>query len=502
MKGLNTVCMKGLLAGSLLLGAAFAYAQEAENIHVYKDGVLDYYGATTDVDRVAMDAEKTNLTIIGAGEAELYTAAVADVDSLVFGTEPTERTAWFVSPEGSGDKSGLNWQNALDLAGLRTLLTDDTDLAGLPIHLMEGTYNLDGNTLTPTKTIVLLDGGYSAQSLGRDLNRKGGETILSGNDKGTILTVDKQAVSIKNVVFSNGYSNVKDGFGTAIMVQNDWNVTKLELENCILRNNVGQQNEPAGALTMRGGKVYLNNVQFIDNKTDNRGAAIATHSPTDGTGENDLLLFMNNCSFRGNTVVWKDCWGSDINARKGHIFMNNCTFFCAEENEYGGNQSCINGDAYMSMANSTFIGNTNVNHVFRYGAKKDNHGFVNCLFIKNGARISVDAGTDNAISRGWNVHQGMSLTPAATDTDASSFTFTGLDTQENYYAWDVTGLNMTNFATKQGVVDAVKLCGDHAEEFVTWVGEDGFAKDQRGQARNANKMQPGAYDAGLTESAE
>ena len=72
MKGLNTVCMKGLLAGSLLLGAAFAYAQEAENIHVYKDGVLDYYGATTDVDRVAMDAEKTNLTIIGAGETELY----------------------------------------------------------------------------------------------------------------------------------------------------------------------------------------------------------------------------------------------------------------------------------------------------------------------------------------------------------------------------------------------------------------------------------------------
>ena len=67
MKGLNTVCMKGLLAGSLLLGAAFAYAQEAENIHVYKDGVLDYYGATTDVDRVAMDAEKSKLTIIGAG---------------------------------------------------------------------------------------------------------------------------------------------------------------------------------------------------------------------------------------------------------------------------------------------------------------------------------------------------------------------------------------------------------------------------------------------------
>lgn len=500
MKGLNTVCMKGLLAGSLLLGAAFAYAQEAENIHVYKDGVLDYYGATTDVDRVAMDAEKTNLTIIGAGETELYTAAVADVDSLVFGTEPTERTAWFVSPEGSGDKSGLNWQNALDLAGLRTLLTDDTDLAGLPIHLMEGTYNLDGNTLVPTKAITLLDGGYSAQSLGRDLNRKGGETILSGNGKGTILRIDGYKVRFENMVFADGYTNQSNN-GSAITVLGDWNITTLELENCVLRNNTSQNSNPAGALTLKGGRTYMNHVQVLNNKTDNRGAGISMDAATTGD-EHNLILFMNNCVFRGNTVAWDGCWGADINARRGHVFMNNCTFFCAAENSYNDNQSCINGDAYMSMANSTFIGNTNVNHVFRYGAKKDNHGFVNCLFIKNGARISVDAGTDNAISRGWNVHQGMSITPAATDTDASSFTFTGLDTQENYYAWDVTGLNMTNFATKQGVVDAVKLCGDHAEEFVTWVGEDGFAKDQRGQARNANKMQPGAYDAGLTESAE
>ena len=54
------------------------------------------------------------------------------------------------------------------------------------------------------------------------------------------------------------------------------------------------------------------------------------------------------------------------------------------------------------------------------------------------------------------------------------------------------------FATRQAVIDAVKSFDvTVGQQFVDWVGEEGFGVDQRGAIRNANKMQPGAYDAGL-----
>ena len=54
------------------------------------------------------------------------------------------------------------------------------------------------------------------------------------------------------------------------------------------------------------------------------------------------------------------------------------------------------------------------------------------------------------------------------------------------------------FATRQAVINAVKsFDATVGQQFVDWVGEAGFGVDQRGATRNVNKMQAGAYDAGL-----
>ena len=51
---------------------------------------------------------------------------------------------------------------------------------------------------------------------------------------------------------------------------------------------------------------------------------------------------------------------------------------------------------------------------------------------------------------------------------------------------------------QQAVIDAVKsFDATVGQQFINWVGENGFGVDQRGVARNVNKMQAGAYDAGL-----
>ncbi|MBQ8501812.1 MAG: right-handed parallel beta-helix repeat-containing protein, partial [Bacteroides sp.] len=63
---------------------------------------------------------------------------------------------------------------------------------------------------------------------------------------------------------------------------------------------------------------------------------------------------------------------------------------------------------------------------------------------------------------------------------------------------------LTAYATRQSVVDVAKSFNPEkspianlGQVFVEWVGEEAFAVDQRGQQRNPDKMQPGAYDAGL-----
>ena len=46
----------------------------------------------------------------------------------------------FVSVYGDGDMDGSSWDNAYDVAGLRTILTDMSDLSNAVICLMEGKY--------------------------------------------------------------------------------------------------------------------------------------------------------------------------------------------------------------------------------------------------------------------------------------------------------------------------------------------------------------------------
>ena len=84
-----------------------------------------------------------------------------------------------------------------------------------------------------------------------------------------------------------------------------------------------------------------------------------------------------------------------------------------------------------------------------------------------------------------------------TDTDYSSQTLPAASLTDGVYQWTVASI-IDEFATRQSVIDAVKsFDATVGQQFVDWVGEEGFGVDQRGANRNINKMQPGAYDAGL-----
>lgn len=201
---------------------------------------------------------------------------------------------------------------------------------------------------------------------------------------------------------------------------------------------------------------------------------------------------MNNCLLHENYAP--TAWGTAIHAGNGYVCMNNVTVLGTTTT--GGNSITVNGDAYFMLANTTIVGNSgNPNGVFRAG--KNASLVVNSLFAKGAGNRTIYAG--NITSGGYNVYQAADAGwgAVATDTDYSSQTLPAATLTDGVYQWTVTG-TIDEFATKQAVIDAVKsFDATVGQQFINWVGENGFGVDQRGVARNVNKMQAGAYDAGL-----
>lgn len=421
-------------------------------------------------------------------ELPVYTVTVTQAGA------PKIQEAYFVTPDGKGEKTGADWENAMDVNGFADLLTNALDMSTYPIYMSEGTYTTLESPFKANKNIFHIYGGYSAQSTGTDLTQMADEpTVLSGNSTNPIFDIENYSIVFENITFANGFT-ATDQTGSGIHVSGSRAQTDVELINCVVRDCVSQANGQEGAaISLAGGQTKLNNVQILNNTAKNRGAGICTNGATEGD-ENDFYVFINNCTFSGNRLTEDWNWGTDINARRGYVCVNNSTFYGTETR--GNNEGPVNADATLVMSNTTFIGNTNNNWLVRHNGSQAN--FVNCLFINNGASMSLSTGdVKNSLSGGWNMFQGIDFELSDTDTDASDFSFTGIDPNAGFYAWNVSGYAIQAFATQQDVINAVRNTNNIASEFVNWVGEANFALDQRGEARNPDKMQPGAYDENL-----
>lgn len=429
---------------------------------------------------------------------EQMTEYVITVNQGTSGTV-SEGDAYFVTPEGIGEKTGLSWDNAMDAAGLAELLSGEASLDGKPVYLMAGEYAVDA-VINVAKGVEIY-GGYSVSSNGTDTSVKDGETVLSGGTLNSILLVENQKVRIEGITFANGYSG-DDKVGSAITVKGSKETTRLELVDCVLKDNIADDPKwnSCAALSLLGGMTYCNNVQFLNNVGANRGAAISMNDATEGDA-NDYAIFLNQCTFIGNYLTQTNMWGEIINARRGHFYMNNCTLF-GEAPTTKGNACLVNADAGCVVVNSTFIGNSNISYLFRINNKAQSFAttakVINSLFIKNGADTACDGGDNNdQLTAGWNVFQGtMNFDLLNTDTDATDTDFGTINSSKGYFEWTPTSL--TAYATLDNVLNTVKAqsSSPFINEFVEWIGND-FGVDQRGQSRNTNKMQPGAYDSGL-----
>ena len=431
--------------------------------------------------------------------------------------EELQLAAYYVKEQPAGNATGMDWDNAMGVDALRNLLQTNGNsdisnanavkLDGKKIYVAAGSYEMakenSGVKIEYSgyskQVEITIEGGYDPSSTGTDLTKrdvaKYTTAFVRNSGSGASATSNSLLVlgNQTNIIFDgctfNGQYGLSDaGSVRAVFVAAGGGDATLQLNNCVIKNfNRGSDGGTDGgaAVKVSKGRVLLNQVEMVSNKATGRGGAITT------TAANSFL-FMNNCLLHENYAP--TAWGTAIHAGNGYVCMNNVTVLGTTAT--GGNSITVNGDAYFMLANTTIVGNSgNPNGVFRAG--KNASLVVNSLFAKGAGNRTIYAG--NITSGGYNVYQAADAGwgAVATDTDYSSQTLPAATLTDGVYQWTVTG-TIDEFATKQAVIDAVKsFDATVGQQFINWVGENGFGVDQRGVARNVNKMQAGAYDAGL-----
>ena len=431
--------------------------------------------------------------------------------------EELQLAAYYVKEQPAGNATGMDWDNAMGVDALRNLLQTNGNsdisnanavkLDGKKIYVAAGSYEMakenSGVKIEYSgyskQVEITIEGGYDPSSTGTYLTkrdvRKYTTAFVRNSGSGASATSNSLLVlgNQTNIIFDgctfNGQYGLSDaGSVRAVFVAAGGGDATLQLNNCVIKNfNRGSDGGTDGgaAVKVSKGRVLLNDVEMVNNKATGRGGAITT------TAANSFL-FMNNCLLHENYAP--TAWGTAIHAGNGYVCMNNVTVLGTTAT--GGNSITVNGDAYFMLANTTIVGNSgNPNGVFRAG--KNASLVVNSLFAKGAGNRTIYAG--NITSGGYNVYQAADAGwgAVATDTDYSSQTLPAATLTDGVYQWTVTG-TIDEFATKQAVIDAVKsFDATVGQQFINWVGENGFGVDQRGVARNVNKMQAGAYDAGL-----
>ncbi len=426
---------------------------------------------------------------------------------------------YFVKATSTGDASGTDWDNAMGPEEFRTLLTDETELSGSMIYVSEGTYLMsETEGIGPTiKKNMNIMGGYSEDLTGKDVSTRNitdNTTIFSGDvnnnqtaDEGDcgLMLIEDGMVSFDGITFQNGYVNDTNADEWAAGLYIEGNAV-VSLTDCVIQKCKSTANTSANqggaAIRMNGGQARLDRVQLLENESYGRGGAVRCLSG---------VMFMNRCLVKGNNLNG-DAWGFGINMA-GHLCMNNTTMIDNDRIDASGKGigATLNADGSMLLINSTFIydGTTDYEGLIRCStATQGSTQFINNLLL-NGRNPDFNLKVDNSsvLSKGWNIYKtisdNMTSKMLATDTKVTSLTGTE---NNGIYEWTISTGSPSMFATTSNVIEAAKAYNPNnspisnlGAAFVEWVGEDGFGVDQRGEKRNPNKMQPGAYDANLSE---
>ena len=315
-------------------------------------------------------------------------------------------TDYYVSVDGSGEKSGSSWENAIAFTEMCGKINEYQN--GDVFYFQGGTYYVPAKVPTVSNGYSFIGATTGTPTVfSGDVN---GDGVANEGDAPSLLFIqlatkngdDSKHFVLKNITFTGAYVNQTKT--SALRVDNSgW----VDVQNCIFDKNISvyskDNNHGGPACLLERSTVNFTDCKFINNESIGRGGAIKLTSDgaTKGyTTLNRCLVSGNKASSLGSAIFFNH--GQELNIINSVITEN----VSGTEGEVGAIFSIGADSNYarqITLINSTVAGNMGGAQVL--GRKDAVIRIANSIIVGDGTTpaISLQDKPKQVLSNGYNI---------------------------------------------------------------------------------------------------
>lgn len=315
-------------------------------------------------------------------------------------------TDYYVSVEGSGEKSGSSWENAIAFTEMCGKINEYQN--GDVFYFQGGTYYVPAKVPTVSNGYSFVGATTGTPTVfSGDVN---GDGVANEGDAPSLLFIqlatkngdDSKHFVLKNITFTGAYVNQTKT--SALRVDNSgW----VDVQNCIFDKNISvyskDNNYGGPACLLERSTVNFTDCKFTNNESNGRGGAIKLTSDAQAKGYTTLnrcLVSGNKASSLGSAIFFNH--GQELNIINSIVAENKS----GTEGEIGAIFSIGADKTYarrITIINSTIAGNIGGPQVL--GRKDAAIRIANSIIVGDGTTpaISLQEKPTQVLSAGYNI---------------------------------------------------------------------------------------------------
>lgn len=313
---------------------------------------------------------------------------------------------YYVSVDGSGEKNGFSWENAIAFTDMCGKINEYKD--GDVFYFQGGTYYVPAKMPTVSKGYSFIGATTGTPTVfSGDVN---GDGVANEGDASSLLFIqlatkngdNSKHFVLKNITFTGAYVNQTKT--SALRVDNSgW----VDVQNCIFDKNISvyskDNNYGGPACLLERSTVNFTDCKFINNESKGRGGAIKLTSddkPKGYTTLNRCLVSGNTASSLGSAIFFNH--GQELNIINSVITENES----GTEGEIGAIFSIGAEDKIarrITIINSTIAGNIGGAQVL--GRNNADIRIANSIIVGDGTTpaVSLQEKPKQFLSAGYNI---------------------------------------------------------------------------------------------------
>lgn len=316
-------------------------------------------------------------------------------------------TDYYVSVDGSGEKSGSSWENAIAFTEMYSNINTKYK-NGDVFYFQGGTYYVPAKVPTVSNGYSFIGATTGTPTVfSGDVN---GDGVATEGDASTLLFIQLATKNgdtskhfvLKNITFTGAYVNQTRT--SALRVDNSgW----VDVQNCIFDKNISvyskDNNHGGPACLLERSTVNFTDCKFTNNESVGRGGAIKLTSDVSTKGYTNLLRCLvsgNKAKTLGSAIFFNH--GQELNIINSIITEN----VSGTEGEVGAIFSIGADSNYarqITLINSTVAGNMGGAQVL--GRKDAAIRIANSIIVGDGTTpaISLQDKPKQVLSKGYNI---------------------------------------------------------------------------------------------------